>query len=54
MNRIIPVLFAAGLAATWVGCNTATDSSVATVPAGAGQSSSTDYTLVTLKVPNMT
>jgi hypothetical protein len=41
MKQILPLLLATGLAATLAGCQSATEVE------------SSDYTLVTLKVPNM-
>ena len=60
MNRFGQVLLATGLAA-FIGCQSATESDV-TVDSEVGvtqepvsqSTSSEDYTLVTLKVPNMT
>ena len=54
MNRIVPVLLAAGLA---VGCQPAAPPSVSGGGASAvttASSGSSEFTLVTLKVPNMT
>jgi hypothetical protein len=54
MHRTVSALLAAGLAATWFGCQPATDSEIAQSPTGVSQPASPDdYTLVTLKVPNM-
>ena len=54
MKRIVPTLLAVGLAVTWTGCQSATDSEVAVTSADATQFPASDYTLVTLEVPNMT
>ncbi len=78
MNRMVPLLLAAGLTAAWTGCQPATDSKAPPAPAAAPAAAPADaapqapadaapkesadaapkatseYTLVTLKVPNMT
>jgi hypothetical protein len=54
MKRIAPVLLITGLTASWIGCQSATDSKVTVSPTDAAQSAVSDYVLVTLKVPNMT
>ncbi|MEZ6104364.1 MAG: hypothetical protein R3E01_35950 [Pirellulaceae bacterium] len=55
MKRVLMVLLATGVAATWLGCQQAPSSSTAQ----SSGTSSTDseagnYTLVNLSVPNMT
>ena len=52
MNRFVPLLLATGLAATLIGCQSSSDpgQSTSTVP---NDSATSEYTLVTLKVPNM-
>ena len=50
MKRAIPIVLAVGLAATWVGCESATESE--TPSATAADTAGT--TLVSLSVPNMT
>lgn len=54
MNRILTTLLALGLATTWTGCESASNSEVAVAPVDSAQFPASDYTLVTLKVPNMT
>jgi hypothetical protein len=54
MNRFVPMLVAVGLAAALTGCQSTTDSEVAVAPGDAAQFPGSDYTLVSLKVPNMT
>ena len=61
MRRALLVLAASGLAATWMGCQESTVStpqvSQGTVDASSGaadSASSSEFTLVTLSVPNMT
>lgn len=49
MKNVMSVLLVTGLAATWVGCQSANDSKV--IPGD--ESSESGVTLVTLKVPNM-
>ena len=59
MKKFVSVLLVTGLAATWVGCGSATDSEVTdsevtdSEVTGMGESSEPGVTLVTLKVPNM-
>ena len=48
MKQILPLLLATGLAATLVGCQSATESD-----ATSSSVDPADFTLVTLKVPNM-
>ncbi len=50
MKQILPLLLATGLAATMAGCQSATETEDA--PAQSGVDSA-NFTLVTLKVPNM-
>lgn len=49
MKNFVSVLVVTGLVATWVGCESATDSDVV----GADASSEPGVTFVKLKVPNM-
>ncbi len=48
------MLLATGLAATWFGCEAATDVTVPTPQSSPVDSAPSEFTLVTLKVPNMT
>ena len=61
MKKTLTLIAALGLAATWFGCRAATDSTTpishATTPAtetSSSDSTASDLTLVSLKVPNMT
>jgi hypothetical protein len=54
MKRIVPLLLLTGLTASWIGCQPATDSKVPESRTDAAPSATSDYILVTLKVPNMT
>ncbi|MBC8875759.1 MAG: hypothetical protein H8E44_40550 [Planctomycetes bacterium] len=61
MKKTLALMAAFGLAATWFGCRAATDSTTpishATTPTTetvSSESTSSDLTLVSLKVPNMT
>ena len=51
MKQMLPLLLATGLAATLGGCQSATESQDTQLQAIVDSS---NYTLVTLKVPNMT
>ena len=53
MNRFVPLLLATGLAATLIGCQSASDPGQS-ASTDMSDSASSDYTLVTLTVPNMT
>jgi hypothetical protein len=52
MKSVLPVLLTAGLAVTWLGCGSATDSNPPTT--AGGDVDAANLTLVTLDVPNMT
>ncbi|MDP6442967.1 MAG: hypothetical protein QGG36_06400 [Pirellulaceae bacterium] len=53
MTKYAPVFLAAGLLAAVIGCNTPVETEVA-APSTTTPTSTSDLTLVTLKVPNMT
>jgi len=52
MNRMVPLLLATGLAATTVGCGSATTPDLNEASA-VSESATSEFTLVTLTVPNM-
>ena len=54
MKRFASALLVAGLAAMWVGCQSSTEPDVAAPSADEAPAATSDLTLVTLKVPNMT
>ena len=61
MKRVILVLMGCGLGATWIGCQGDAGSTTAdpgdsrnATTSTAGDSATSEYTLVTLIVPNMT
>ena len=54
MKRVFSVVLVAGLAAAWVGCQPATESTTPPAGGGASDSVTSEFTLVSLKVPNMT
>ena len=54
IRQTAPLLLATGLTAIWIGCQSATESDVTEQTAGSSQSATSDLSLVTLKVPNMT
>lgn len=54
MKPIVSMLLAVGLAVMCAGCQSQTDSDATALPTGKGQLDPSNYTLVTLQVPNMT
>ena len=54
MNRALPSLFAAGLVAGLIGCQPAPQPPAATTASNTTSAVSSNFTLVTLSVPNMT
>ena len=57
MKRVLPALLVTGLAATWVGCQASIDTppTVSTpTTQSVSDATSSEFTLVSLKVPNMT
>ena len=54
MKRAAFVLLAFGLAATFIGCGGASDSTTPAEEDTSSVSASSEFTLVSLKVPNMT
>ena len=52
MKQILPLLLATGLTATMVGCQSATEPAAEDAQTQSGVDS-VEFTLVTLKVPNM-
>jgi hypothetical protein len=61
MKRVLLVLLGCGLAASWIGCRGDAESTVPdpadsgnTAASATGDMTTSEYTLVSLKVPNMT
>ena len=54
MKRVFSVVLVSGLAASWVGCQPATETTAPSSDSIASDSVTSEFTLVTLKVPNMT
>jgi hypothetical protein len=53
-QRVYSVVLVSGLAATWIGCQSATESTALTAGSSASDSATSEFALVSLKVPNMT
>ncbi len=53
MKRFAPVLLASGFALTLAGCTPATVSDTTTPSSNTSEAAASEYTLVSLKVPNM-
>ncbi len=53
MKRIAPVLLASGFALTLAGCTPTTVSETTGPTSNTSQAASSEFTLVSLKVPNM-
>ncbi len=54
MKRVFSVVLASGLAATWIGCESATESIAPTTGSSSSDSATSEFTLVSLELPNMT
>ena len=54
MKRVSSMVLALGLATTWIGCQSETESTVPSAGSSARDSATSEFTLVSLKVPNMT
>jgi hypothetical protein len=54
MKRVLSVVLVSGLAATWVGCQSEAESTAPPAGSKTSDTSTSEFTLVSLKVPNMT